>query len=123
MSGLFAGTPLERPVTCERCEKPLDVCECPRDASGRVVIPSDQRVRIRTERRRNKLVTIVEGLDPDASDLKAIVKTLRAKCGAGGTVTRDAIEVQGEQREVVAGVLASLGYELRKADRPSGKPR
>ena len=34
MPGLFDGTPLVRPVTCQRCGKPLADCRCPRDAAG-----------------------------------------------------------------------------------------
>jgi translation initiation factor 1 len=78
-----------------------------------VLLPSDQRVRIRQERRRGKVVTVIEGLDQAASDLKAIAKMLRVRCGAGGTVSGGAIEVQGDHRDVAAEVLRGLGYDVR----------
>jgi translation initiation factor 1 len=120
MSGLFAGTPLERPVTCERCERPLDVCHCPRDASGKVLLPHQQRIRVRLERRRGRPVTVASGFDESASDLPAILRALRAALGAGGAVGRDArgvpmIEVQGEHAQRVIEHLTGLGYTIARA--------
>jgi translation initiation factor 1 len=115
MSGLFAGTPLERPVTCEVCERPLDACECPRDGAGRVCRPCDQRAVVRCEKRAGrKLVTVVQGLDPVASDLAAIVRELKTQCGAGGTVDGEVILVQGDHRDAVADLLESRGYPVRR---------
>jgi translation initiation factor 1 len=125
MSGLFAGTPLERPVTCERCEKPLADCRCPRTASGGILLPKDQPARVRRERRGNKTVTVVAGLDPAASDLPAMLKTLKARLGTGGTLseTRDQkgrttteLELQGDHRDKLVDLLKSLGYPAK----PSG---
>ena len=114
MSGLFAGTPLERPVTCEQCEKTLDECTCPRDGDGRVLMPSKQHARVRREKRRKgKVVTAVSGLDPVASDLDALVKELKTKCGAGGTTTDEGIEIQGDHRDAVADVLRAAGYPVK----------
>jgi translation initiation factor 1 len=114
MPGLFAGTPLERPVTCEVCERPLDACDCPRDAEGRVCRPRDQTAVVRVEKRtRGKVVTTIAGLDPAASDLEALSRRLKGACGAGGTVRDGAIEIQGEHRDAVAAVLRQLGYKVR----------
>ena len=115
MSGLFAGTPLERPVTCEVCEKSLEACSCPRDGAGRVLRPCDQAATIRLEKRKKgKVVTTAAGLDPVASDLAAILKRLKTECGSGGTVTNEGvIEVQGDHREKVARTLSTLGYATR----------
>jgi translation initiation factor 1 len=114
MPGLFHGTSLERPVTCEVCEKPLDACACPRDAGGRVTLPRDQKVTVRLEKRgKGKVVTTITGLDPAASDLKAILKTLKSACGSGGTIAGSVIEVQGDQRAAVASELLKSGYETK----------
>jgi translation initiation factor 1 len=108
MSGLFAGTPLERPVTCEVCGEPLDACRCPRDASGRVLRPGDQTARVTLERRRNgKVVTRVTGLDEHANDLPALLRELKGRCGAGGTTRDGAVEVQGDHRAEVAAALVA----------------
>lgn len=116
MSGLFAGTPLERPVTCEVCEKPLDDRTCPRDATGRVLLPKDQTAIIRREKRRKgKVVTTITGLDPTASDLPAILKKLKSTCAAGGTVADNVIEIQGDHREKVAERLKQMGFTTKVA--------
>lgn len=115
MPGLFAGTSLERPVTCERCEKPLDQCRCPRDAAGKVKLPKDQPARVRRERRNGKMVTVIAGLDPAATDLPALLKQLRSKFGAGGTVSDDELELQGDHRDKLIELLKAQGYPAKAA--------
>lgn len=112
MPGLFAGTSLERPVTCEWCEQLLNACRCPRDASGKVLLPGQQTVTARMEKRgKGKVMTVAAGFDSSASDLPAILKQLKAACGAGGTIEDGVICVQGDQREKVAATLRQLGYQ------------
>ena len=114
MSGLFDGTPLARPVTCEVCERPLAHCVCPRNESGAVMLPTDQPARVgREKRRKGKTVTIITGLDPVASDLDAILGQLKAACAAGGTISQDRIEIQGDHRERALGILRDLGYPAK----------
>lgn len=111
--GLFDGTPLERAVTCEHCGKTMDGCACPRGANGHVVLPRDQQVRVHRERRRGKWTTVINGLDPDATDLKGLAKELRGKLGAGGTVNEGAIEIQGDHRDAIVELLAARGYAVK----------
>ena len=114
MSGLFDGTSLERPVTCGVCDKPLDQCSCPRDATGAVRLPADQPARVgREKRNRGKSVTVISGLDPVASDLAAMLKRLKSKCAAGGTISQDRIEIKGDHREIVLATLRELGYPAK----------
>jgi translation initiation factor 1 len=116
LSGLFAGTPLERPVTCAVCERPVEECSCPRGSDGEVLLPGQQTAIVqRVKRSKGKIVTAVTGLDPAASDLPGILKRLKATCGAGGTVRDGVVEVQGEHRETVAGVLREMGYTAKVA--------
>lgn len=116
MSGFFAGTPLERLVTCALCEKPLDQCVCPRNGDGKVRLPKDQPLRIRREKRRKgKNVTIVEGLDPSATDLSAILRQLKSACAAGGTVSGGLLEIQGEHTKQVMAILTELGYPTKRS--------
>ncbi|MGB0714902.1 MAG: translation initiation factor [Phycisphaerae bacterium] len=114
--GLFDGTPLERPVTCERCENSLDECKCPRDAGGAVRLPKDQAARVRREKRKKgKTVTVITGLDPQASDLKSLCARFKNACGAGGTVSDGQIEIQGDHRDRVLQELLELGYPAKLA--------
>ncbi|MHC4809015.1 MAG: SUI1 family translation initiation factor [Planctomycetota bacterium] len=114
MSGLFAGTSLERPVTCEVCRRPLAECDCPRGADGTVRRPQDQRIVVRSEKRPGgRRVTVARGFDPVASDLKELARTLRERLATGGTVDGEAIEVRGEHVEPVAAFLTERGYRVR----------
>ena len=47
--------------------------------------------------------------------MKSLVKRLKQECGTGGTVKDGVIEIQGEQRERIAGVLSKLGYKVKIA--------
>ncbi|MFK7788358.1 MAG: translation initiation factor [Phycisphaeraceae bacterium] len=116
MPGLFDGSNLEQPVTCPACSKAIDDCACPRDASGALCLPRDQEARVRREKRRGKWVTVVTGLDPHATDLKPLAKTLKAKCASGGSTTEDGIEIQGDHRDNIVIHLKTLGYPAK----PSG---
>jgi translation initiation factor 1 len=119
MPGFFDGTPLERPVTCEHCGKVADDCTCPRNAAGRVTLPSAQAARVRREKRRGKFVTVVAGLDPSATDLRALLKELRSSFGAGGSVTgpksEPELELQGDHRDRVVELLKERGYPAKPA--------
>lgn len=113
MSGLFAGTSLERPVTCEICEKPLSECACPRDATGRVMLPSAQTAVVQVEKhKKGKIATTISGLNKAASNLPVILTQLKSTCGAGGTIEGEVIIVQGDHRQRVAEQLKSMGYKV-----------
>ena len=114
MSGLFDGTSLERPVTCEVCDQPMDHCACPRSAGGTVLFPKDQPVRVsRQKRRKGKPVTVITGLNPVASDLKNLLSLLKSKCAAGGTIADGVIEIQGDHREMALSILRDLDYPAK----------
>jgi len=116
MSGLFDGTPLERPVTCGVCNRSLARCECPRSESGAVLLPADQPARVgREKRRKGKTVTVITGLDPVASNLDAILSQLKTACAAGGTISKGRIEVQGDHRDRVVSILQGLGYPAKQS--------
>ncbi len=114
MSGMFDGTPLERPVTCEVCKQPMAQCACPRSESGVVLLPDDQPARVgREKRRKGKTVTVITGLDNVASNLDAILAQLKSACAAGGTISERRIEIQGNHREQVLSILQNLGYPAK----------
>lgn len=117
MSGLFDGTPLERPVTCDRCGCTRSECKCPRSVTGNVLLPSEQQARVRRERRAgSKMVTIISGLDHRATDLPAMLKLFKTKLGTGGTVREGQIELQGDHRDTLVDFLRAMGYPAK----PSG---
>lgn len=121
MAGLFDGTTLQRPVTCEVCGKPLpsakaaDVCACPRNKGGQVIQPKDQSPRVRREKRRGKACCVIAGLDPTPANLSAMLKTLRTSLGTGGGIDGDEIVIQGDHRDAIVSKLNAMGYQAKAA--------
>lgn len=120
MSRLFAGSPLEQPATCEHCKKPIGLCTCPRhQATGKIILPADQPIRIRREKRSGKVVTVVDGFLPRSArtdDLPALLKELKAKFATGGSATSTTIELQGDHQARLVELMKSRGYPAK----PSG---
>jgi translation initiation factor 1 len=118
--GLFDGTALERPVTCDRCSLSIGLCKCPRDKQGKVLLPSKQSPRVRREQRSGKIVTVLAGVEkgPDAKTpaLEDLLKLAKAKFATGGTINRSGeIELQGDHRDKVVAWLVGLGYAAKAA--------
>ena len=114
--GLFAGTPWERPISCDRCGLPEADCACPPSSVETARLdPSTQSPRLRVEKRpKGKVVTIVRNLDPLGNDLDALAATLKAKCGTGGTVKDGQVELQGDHLAKAEAALIALGYRARR---------
>jgi translation initiation factor 1 len=110
---LFAGTPFDRPPTCDRCGELEEKCACPPEPSPRTA-PEKQTARLAAEKRKKgKLVTVIRGLPVEGNDLPALLSQLKTACGAGGTLKDDFLEIQGHHLERVREVLISLGYRVR----------
>jgi len=77
--------------------------------------PAQQTLRLQTSRkgRKGKTVTIISGFQTKPETLAALLKQLKAHCGAGGTVKDLTLELQGDHREKLAQKLAQLGYTVR----------
>jgi translation initiation factor 1 len=75
----------------------------------------DLRVMLDKKARKGKQVTLVTGFIGSEDDLKELGKTLKSKCGAGGTAKDGEIMVQGDFRDKVMEVLASEGYKAKKS--------
>jgi translation initiation factor 1 len=79
--------------------------------------PNKQQLKVWIDRkkRRGKEVTLVTGFVGTEEDLKALGKTLKTKCGVGGSAKDEEIIVQGNQREKVVALLLEMGYKTKKA--------
>jgi len=100
---------------CPKCGWPVNDCRCSRNRKQQV--KGDGRVRVsrETKGRKGKGVTLVTGLSLDETELKALAKQLKQRCGTGGTVKDGVIEIQGEHRDVLVEELTKLGYDAKKA--------
>ena len=64
-----------------------------------------------TAGRGGKTVTVVSGfVGIGLPEKEALAKQMQRACGAGGTVKDGRIEIQGDQRETVARILAQAGF-------------
>lgn len=68
------------------------------------------RVRIEKKGRGGKTATLVSGFVGTSDDLADLGRTLKSKCGVGGSVKDGEILVQGDFRERVISLLRSMGY-------------
>lgn len=86
-----------------------------RSTSSVIKKPAKQGVRIRRESkgRGGKTVSVVEGLPLDGPELKALLKRLKATLGTGGTLKDGAIEIQGDHRERLLGLLQAEGFKAK----------
>ncbi len=114
MTRLFAGTPFDIPPRCDRCGELEQDCKCgPPDPQW--VDPAKQTAKVRADRRKHKrMVTVVWGLDPSESDLRALLSRLQSACGSGGSIQEDTIELQGDHADRVRAALRAMGYTVGK---------
>lgn len=68
-------------------------------------------IRRETGGRGGKTVTVVSGfVGIGLPEKEQLAKRMRAACGCGGTVKDGNIEIQGDQRETVARIVAEAGF-------------
>ncbi len=80
--------------------------------------PGRQRLVVRIDRRQRagKQVTLVEGFVGSQADLAALAKTLKTKCGVGGTAKDGEITIQGDLRDKVVALLTGMGYNAKRGN-------
>ncbi len=105
---VYSTNPRPEP-TCLKCGEAPCVC------APVEVPPNKQTARIEHDRkrRRGKVVTVISGLVLSESKLTELAKTLKNRCGAGGTVKDSEIEIQGEHRDKIAQWLQEMGYRTK----------
>lgn len=101
---------------CTKCGKPKTTCIC-RTIAKTKVAKSDGTVRISREKkgRGGKVVTVVSGVPLPAGELDELARSLRKKCGCGGTVKEGNIELQGDRRDLLMEELTKAGYRVKKS--------
>ena len=80
--------------------------------------PAQQRLIVAIDRRNRggKQVTLVTGFVGTAEDLKELGKTLKTRCGVGGTAKDGEITIQGDFREKVTALLREMGYQAKRGN-------
>ncbi len=78
--------------------------------------PSKQDIRVWLEKknRGGKVVSIISGFVGSEDDLKELGKTLKTRCGVGGSVKDGEIIIQGDFRDRIIAILSEQGYKKVK---------
>lgn len=79
--------------------------------------PRKERIvaKLRMERagRGGKTVTVVDGLPGDPAFVKELAQELKRACGTGGTALDGAVELQGDLRDRLRGLLEKKGFIVK----------
>lgn len=80
--------------------------------------PADQRLIVSIDRRNRggKQVTLVTGFVGSGDDLAELGRTLKTKCGVGGTAKNGEITIQGDFRDKVTEILIQMGYKAKRGN-------
>ncbi|HMT35350.1 MAG: translation initiation factor [Bacteroidetes bacterium] len=70
------------------------------------------KVSLDTKQRAGKVVTLVQGFVGSEEDLTILGKTLKTKCGTGGSIKDQLILIQGDYKNKVIQILQQLQYKV-----------
>lgn len=100
---------------CPSCQQAIAKCRCKKSVATHASGDGIVRLRRETKGRKGKGVTLIDGLTMDDSALNVLAKTLKNKCGSGGTVKEGIIEIQGDHRQFLFTFLQDAGYKVKLA--------
>jgi len=102
--------------TCPGCLRGVADCVCQqKHATLRQSGDNTVRLHRETKGRKGKGVTLIKGLVLPETELAAIAKKLKARCGVGGAIKESVIELQTADREKVKQLLEELGHNVKIA--------
>lgn len=78
-----------------------------------IKIPQKHQLHIAKERRRGKIVTIIEPFYLTKQDIKALAKKVKKRVSTGGTAKDNSLEFQGDIGDTVKSYLIELGYRFK----------
>jgi translation initiation factor 1 len=100
---------------CPACGKPVSECVCRQEKRALPVGDGIVRVARETKGRKGKGVTVITGLPLDEPGLQKLATDLKRRCGAGGTVKGNTIEIQGDHRDLLVMELTQRGYTVKRS--------
>ena len=102
-----------QPAAAGACKKKKAVCAGKRPTG----YSNDGTIRIQRQvkGRRGKTVTAVYGVPLESEGLQAFVKTLKRRCGAGGSVKDGVILIRGDHRQTLLDEIKKHAYIVKLA--------
>ncbi|WP_392559237.1 stress response translation initiation inhibitor YciH [Orbus mooreae] len=73
------------------------------------------RIQKQTAGRKGKGVCVITGLDLDDAELAKLAAELKKRCGCGGSIKEDTIEIQGDKRDLLKEMLEQKGFKVKLA--------
>lgn len=71
-------------------------------------------LRVELDKRNGKPATLITEYLGTEEELKELAKTLKIKCGAGGSSRNGEILVQGDFRAKIVDILINMGFKVKK---------
>jgi translation initiation factor 1 len=98
---------------CPNCQRPINACVCKQGTPGK---KGDGIVRVSRETagRKGKGVSVISGLGLASAELEALATELKKRCGSGGSVQGDNIEIQGDHRDTLVAELTKRVWKVEQ---------
>ena len=77
-------------------------------------VKSKETLRVELDKRNGKPATLITEFQGTDDELRQLAKTLKVKCGAGGSQRDGEILIQGDFRVKVAEILLGMGFKVKK---------
>ncbi|MFZ1730989.1 MAG: translation initiation factor [Bacteroidota bacterium] len=81
-------------------------------AAAKAIALSKLHVQLEKKGRKGKGVTVIKGFFHTKNDLEAFARELKTRCGSGGTVKDDTIEIQGDHRKTAVDYFKAKGFKV-----------
>ena len=90
---------------CSKCGLPKEICMC------ETIAKESQRILIKIDKKKfGKKYTVISGIDDKEIDLKELARKMKNKLACGGTIKDGNVELQGEHKQKVKGILIDAGF-------------
>ncbi|MCX8727887.1 stress response translation initiation inhibitor YciH [Gilliamella sp. B2838] len=73
------------------------------------------RIQRQTSGRKGKGVCVISGFDLDDGQLSKLAAELKKRCGCGGSIKDETIEIQGDKRDLLKTLLEEKGFKVKLA--------